>query len=282
MGITLITDSTCDLLPKDLEKRGIRFASLKVLFGEEEFIDKVSLTNEAFYDRMRQAQALPTTSQVNPNEFVELFQEELDKGNQIIGLFISSELSGTYNAASIAKLMLESDDIHLVDSRTTSFGLALLVHKAQDLIDEGLEIKEVVEAIKPYIENSQLYGMLDNLTNLKKGGRLPSSHAVIGNLLNLKPIIEVKEGVVEVANKARGAKKGMQWMIDKLLETFPNGKIDTLGVAYANDLEKLRQFKMFLMSKIEVENFVEIQIGTVVGTHTGEGAVGIAYFKNHS
>lgn len=282
MGITLITDSTCDLLPKDLEKRGIRFASLKVLFGEEEFIDKVSLTNEAFYDRMRQAQALPTTSQVNPNEFVELFQEELDKGNQIIGLFISSELSGTYNAASIAKLMLESDDIHLVDSRTTSFGLALLVHKAQDLIDEGLEIKEVVEAIKPYIENSQLYGMLDNLTNLKKGGRLPSSHAVIGNLLNLKPIIEVKEGVVEVANKARGAKKGMQWMIDKLLETFPNGKIDTLGVAYANDLEKLRQFKTFLMSKIEVENFVEIQIGTVVGTHTGEGAVGIAYFKNHS
>ncbi len=282
MGITLITDSTCDLLPKDLEKRGIRFASLKVLFGEEEFIDKVSLTNEAFYDRMRQAQALPTTSQVNPNEFVELFQEELDKGNQIIGLFISSELSGTYNAASIAKLMLESDDIHLVDSRTTSFGLALLVHKAQDLIDEGLEIKEVVEAIKPYIENSQLYGMLDNLTNLKKGGRLPSSHAVIGNLLNLKPIIEVKEGVVEVANKARGAKKGMQWMIDKLLETFPNGKIDTLGVAYANDLEKLRQFKTFLMSKIQVENFVEIQIGTVVGTHTGEGAVGIAYFKNHS
>ncbi len=282
MGITLITDSTCDLLPKDLEKRGIRFASLKVLFGEEEFIDKVSLTNEAFYDRMRQAQALPTTSQVNPNEFVELFQEELDKGNQIMGLFISSELSGTYNAASIAKLMLESDDIHLVDSRTTSFGLALLVHKAQDLIDEGLEIKEVVEAIKPYIENSQLYGMLDNLTNLKKGGRLPSSHAVIGNLLNLKPIIEVKEGVVEVANKARGAKKGMQWMIDKLLETFPNGKIDTLGVAYANDLEKLRQFKTFLMSKIEVENFVEIQIGTVVGTHTGEGAVGIAYFKNHS
>ncbi|MGX8797328.1 DegV family protein [Fusibacter sp. JL298sf-3] len=282
MGITLITDSTCDLLPKDLEKRGIRFASLKVLFGEEEFIDKVSLTNEAFYDRMRQAQALPTTSQVNPNEFVELFQEELDKGNQIIGLFISSELSGTYNAASIAKLMLESDDIHLVDSRTTSFGLALLVHKAQDLIDEGLEIKEVVEAIKPYIENSQLYGMLDNLTNLKKGGRLPSSHAVIGNLLNLKPIIEVKEGVVEVANKARGAKKGMQWMIDKLLETFPNGKIDTLGVAYANDLEKLRQFKTFLMSKIQVENFVEVQIGTVVGTHTGEGAVGIAYFKNHS
>lgn len=279
MNITLVTDSTCDLSPKDLEAKGIKMASLKVLFGENEFIDKVSLTNAEFYEKMKASPKLPTTSQVNPNEFVEIFEKELAKGNEVIGLFLSSELSGTYNAATIAKLMLESDKIHLIDSRTTSFGLGLLVHKAKAFIDEGKDCASVVEAMKSYIEKSQLYGMLDSLENLKKGGRLSGGAALIGNMLGLKPIIEVKEGIVNVANKARGTKKGMSWMLEKLSEHYPEGEIDELGLAYANDKEKLEQFKALVLSQFKVKTLYEIEIGSVVGTHTGEGAVGVAFYK---
>lgn len=279
MKITLITDSTCDLSPEFLASKGIKMASLKVLFGEEEYIDKINLSNADFYKKMSQSAKLPTTSQVNPNEFVELFEKELEEGNEVIGLFISSELSGTYNAASIAKMMLDSEKIHLIDSRTTSFGLALLVLKAHELIQSGMNAKAVLEAIQPFIDKSQLYGMLDTLENLKKGGRLTSGAALIGSMLSLKPIIEVKEGLVNVANKARGSKKGMQWMVDQLHMNFPEGKIDTLGIAYANDREKMEQLKTLVLESLTVETFIEVEIGSVVGTHTGEGAVGVAFFK---
>lgn len=281
MKITLVTDSTCDLSPEILNKRGIKMASLKVLFGEEEFIDKVNLSSTDFYNKMRSSAQLPTTSQVNPNEFVTIFEQELAKGNEVIGLFLSSELSGTYNAASIAKMMVDSDKIHLIDARTTSFGLALLVHKAQDLIEANLSPAEVVQQLAPFIESSQLYGMLDTLENLKKGGRLSAGAAMIGGLIGLKPIIEVKEGVVHVANKARGAKKGIAWMMEQLKKHYPGGEIDVLGVAYANDKEKLDLLKTQLNSQFKIKTIHEIEIGPVVGTHVGEGAIGIAFFKTH-
>lgn len=281
MKITLVTDSTCDLSPEILNKRGIKMASLKVLFGEEEFIDKVNLSSTDFYNKMRTSTQLPTTSQVNPNEFVAVFEEEIAKGNDVIGLFLSSELSGTYNAASIAKMMVDSDKIHLIDARTTSFGLALLVHKAQDLIDANLSPSEVIEQLSPYIENCQLYGMLDTLENLKKGGRLSAGAAIIGGLIGLKPIIEVKEGVVHVATKARGSKKGIAWMMAELKKQYPGGEIDVLGIAYANDKEKLALLRAQLEGQFKIKTIHEIEIGPVVGTHVGEGAVGIAYFKNN-
>lgn len=279
MKITLITDSTCDLRPEYLAKEGVLFAPLKVLFGDKEYVDKIDLTNVEFYEKMRTSKELPTTSQVNPGEFYELFSKELEAGNQVIGVFLSSELSGTYNSAVVAKEMLGNENIFLIDSRTVSFALGLMVIKLKAKIDSGATAEEVIDYSKSLVESSQLYGMLDTLENLKKGGRLSSGTAMIGKMLNLKPIIEVKEGVVNVAEKARGSRKGLTWMIEQLAKSYPSGKIEELAVAHANSLEKATDLKQLLLERFEIGTIHDIEIGSVVGTHAGEGAVGITYYK---
>ena len=279
MKITLITDSTCDLDPKFLESEGIQFAPLKVLFGEKEYVDKLDLTNPEFYELMRNSKELPTTSQVNPGEFYDLFSKAIEAGNQVVGIFLSSELSGTYNSAVVAKEMLGSEQIHLIDSRTVSFALGLMVSRIQKMIDAGVGLTDILKEADEMIEKSQLYGMLDTLENLKKGGRLSSGTAMIGKMLNLKPIIEVNEGLVNVAEKARGSKKGMAWMIDQLEKSYPEGEIKILGVAHANNKEKAAELKTLLLQRFKIDEIMDIEIGSVVGTHAGEGAVGITYFK---
>jgi DegV family protein with EDD domain len=197
----------------------------------------------------------------------------------VIGLFLSSDLSGTYQSAVIAKEMTSSENITLIDARTTSFGLGLLLNTLIGFVDQGLSVEEIVEAMNEKINKTQLYGMLDTLENLKKGGRLSSSSAMIGKMLNLKPIIETKDGLVGMAAKVRGSKKGMNWMLEKLLEEYPEGKVDVIGIAHANNLEKMEEFRQLILKSIKVDTIYESEIGSVVGTHTGEGAVGLVYFK---
>lgn len=292
MAITLITDSTCDLSPQYLKERNIPFGSLKILFEETEFTDKVNITNAEFYAKMKQSKVLPSTSQVNPGEFETLFSQELAKGNQVLGIFISSDLSGTFNSAVMAKEILtpskngeQKNDsaglptITLVDSRTTSFGLGMLVKRAQDAIDAGETLEAILAKLNLWIGKQQLYGMLDSLENLKKGGRLSAGSAMIGTLLSVKPIIEVKNGKVDVASKARGSKKGMAWMIEQLLAEYPDGQVGEIAIAYANDPEKAEEFKALLLSSVTPTAILDVEIGSVVGTHTGAGAVGLVYFK---
>ncbi len=279
MKITLVTDSTCDLMPRELADQGILFASLKVLFKDAEYIDKINLDTAAFYEKMKRSNELPTTSQVNPNEFYDIFSAEIEKGNEVLGIFLSSELSGTYNSAKIAKEMIDSDKIHLVDSRTTSFSLALILLKANEWIQEGKTIEHIIADLQSLVEKAQLYGMLDSLDNLRKGGRLSSGTAMIGKMLNMKPIIEVKNGVVEMANKVRGTRKGMAWMIEQLRKEYPEGIIEEIALAHAHDDQKLVDIKALILEAFNVKKIYEVEIGSVVGTHTGEGVVGIAYFR---
>lgn len=279
MGIKLVTDSTCDLSLERLEKRGIGVLPLKVLFGDKEYVDKFGISTKAFYDKMRESDHLPTTSQVNPGEFYDYFEKELSKGNQVIGIFLSGQLSGTYRSATIAKNMLESEDIFLLDSQTASFSLALIILKIQDMIDSGQSVEAILEEANQLIGRAQLYGMLDTLENLKKGGRLSSGAAMIGKMLNLKPIIEVVEGSVNVAHKARGSAKGTKWMLDQLEKDCGRGPIDQVAVAFGGDESKADQLKDLLNDRFEIKEIIKVELGSVVGTHTGEGVVGIAYFK---
>ena len=197
----------------------------------------------------------------------------------MLGVFLSSELSGTYNSAVIAKEMIGSEHIHLINSQTVSFALGLMIVRIKAMIDSGAEMDAVIAFANDMIAHNQLYGMLDSLENLKKGGRLSSGTAMIGKVLNLKPIIEVKNGLVNVAEKARGSRKGLSWMIDQVSAAYPEGKIDEVAIAHANNLEKLKEIKQLLLEKFEITKIHEIEIGSVVGTHTGEGAVGVTFFR---
>ena len=276
--IEIITDSTCDLTSVQAETLGVRVLPLTVQFGEASFRDGVDLSNAEFYERLRNAQTLPTTSQINPDAFVSAFQAALDRGNQVVAIVVSSELSGTFQSAVIAKEMLNSEDIFVVDSRQVALSLNLLVTEAARLRDEGKSAAEIAKAATELREKIRLYAVVDTLKYLKMGGRISAATAVVGGVLGITPIVAVKDGKVESAGKTRGRKAGVQW----IREQANSEELDfscPLALGHTGCVEALDAVAegfSDLMPKFT--SVFSCEIGAVVGTHAGPGAAGVAYF----
>lgn len=275
MAVRIITDSTSDLSYDLQEQLGIEIVPLTVRFGSEDYQDGITLSREQFYERLKSCAALPTTAQVNPETFVRVF-EKYDAGDEIIGIFISGELSGTYQSAVIAKELLGRDSIHLIDSRTVTFALALLVKEAARLRDEGRTAGEICAVLPELIGRMRFYAMLDTLKYLKMGGRLSASSALLGTMLRIKPIITVKDGLVEVCGKKQGQRAAMEEIAKKVREDLPaEGYPVAFGDSVAPDMTRL--LKESLADTVDVQHAVTLALGAVVGTHAGPGCAGIAY-----
>lgn len=276
--IELITDSTSDISQEEAAALGIRVLPLTVNFGEESFRDGIDITNAEFYQRLREAETLPTTSQINPDSFLTIFQEVLDRGNQAVGIFLSSELSGTYQSARIARDILDSEDIFVIDSRHVAISLSLLVTEAVRLRDKGLTAAELTEEINALREKLRLYAVVDTLKYLKMGGRISAATAAVGGMLGITPIIAIQDGKVESAGKSRGRKAGIQWIYDRVAEDG----IDLsrpLGFVHTDCTEALEAMEAaFADAAAQVPAVYRKEIGAVVGTHAGPGAAGIGYF----
>ena len=250
---------------------------LSVHFGEEVFRDGIDITNEEFYRRLRAAETLPSTSQVNPEVFAERFRSYVEQGDQVVGIFISSALSGTFQSALIARDMVSKGEIHLVDSRATTFALALLVQQAARLRDEGRSAREIAAEVTALSGRTRLLAMVDTLKYLKMGGRINAATAVVGGLLGINPIITIENGLVESVGKGRGRKAAFQWMV-KFMED--EGADLSLPVAFgsSDSAEAMAECEEFFRPVIGDTPFSECDIGSVVGTHAGPGAAGIVYF----
>lgn len=276
--IELITDSTSDLSPALAAELGIRVLPLTVNFGEESFRDGVDISNADFYARLRESESLPTTSQINPEVFVAAFREVLDRGNQAVGIFISSGLSGTFQSAVIAKEMLDSEDVFVIDSRAVTISLLLLLREAVRLRNEGVAAAEIVEKITALREDVRLYAVVDTLKYLKMGGRISAATAVVGGVLGISPIIAIKDGKVESVGKVRGRKAGVNWIKGRALEE----KIDLnrpVVIGHTDCVEAMNAVEDAFSDLITQNSMIyRSEIGAVVGTHAGPGAAGMAYF----
>lgn len=276
--IEIITDSTSDITPALAENLGVRVLPLSVQFGEESFRDGLDISNSDFYERLRIAQNLPTTSQINPDAFVSAFQEALDRGDQVVGIFVSSELSGTFQSAVIAKEMLDSQDIFVVDSRHVALALALLVTEAVRMREEDRTAAQIAEELTVLREKVRLYAVVDTLKYLKMGGRISAATAVVGGVLGITPIIALKDGKVESVGKTRGRKAGVQW----IREQADGEELDfsrPLALGHTDCPEALEDMEKGFSDLAEKFSEVESrEIGAVVGTHAGPGAAGVAYF----
>lgn len=277
MGIKIVTDSTCDI-SMDLKKElDIEIVPLTVIFGDKEYADGIDISKKEFYELMRSSESLPKTSQVTPLAFEEVFKKILDEGDEVLGIFISSELSGTYQSATIAKSTLGDDKIHLIDSETTTFGLAALVYEAIRLRDNGNDIDSTIMALEELKKKVVVYAAIENLTYLKKGGRLSSVGATIGTMLNLKPIVEIKHGKINAIHKSRGYSKALDWIIKKALEVG----VDTSKPVYfghSDAFEKAENFSKSAHETIDIKESKIIDLGITVGTHGGPGCVGLGFF----
>lgn len=275
--VKIITDSTCDLSPERQRALDVEVVPLCVHFGEDAFRDGVDLTFADFYRRLEKSDALPTTSQVNPEEFSTRFRSHVEKGDQVVGIFISSLLSGTCQSAFIARDLVDQNQVFVVDSQTVTFALGLLVEQAARLRDEGRSASAIAAEIEALSRRMRFLAVVETLKYLRMGGRISSATAVVGGMLGINPILEVRDGTVQAAGKARGRKAAYQQMAVLIEEKT----IDlSLPVAFGHSdrpavLEEIRSFFTAQYPDMEAR---ESDMGAVVGTHVGPGCVGIAYF----
>ena len=274
--IKIITDSTLDL-PLDLIKeKDIEVLPLLINFGEESYLDGVEINTREMLDRIAKENILPTTAQVTPNRFEEVFKKYIDEGYKIVTLVLSSEMSGTYQSACIAKNMLDTDDIIVIDSRNVTSGLGVLVLKACEFRDNGDNIFEIEEKIKNIIPKVKSSLSFESLENLVRGGRLSKAAGAIGSVLGLRLILEVKDGQMAVKDKVRGSKKALK----KVISDFESANVDFDSPIVIDEILNEEIFeglkKYFEEKNIE---YVHGIVGCTVGIHSGTRACGIFFIE---
>lgn len=279
MSIKIVTDSTCDLPREFVEKYDIKVVPLSVNFGDDSYLDGIEISNKEFYDRLRNADKLPTTSQVSPGEFVEVFNEILDKDDEVLGIFLAKEFSGTFPSAKIAKDIIKSDKIHLIDSRGVTGALAAVVLAAGDLVHRGLSIENIELRLEEFIRNSESVLVIDTLEYLVKGGRISKAQGAIGSVLSVKPVLTIGDGKLDTLAKVRGRKKGIKWMIDWVKDNRFDLSDKRVFILDTDDPKFHQDIKDALIESFEVGEIIDIEVGAVVGTHGGPGCGGICFIN---
>lgn len=274
--IQLVTDSTANLPSALVQQYKIIVVPLKVHMGNETYYEGVTLTQEEFLRQLPNANPHPTTSQPSPADFQKIYSEMLlvSEDTEIISLHISDKLSGTYNSAFNGAKNLDESRISVVDSRTVSAGLALLVFAAAKMAEAGKSRKEIVAAIESLSKQSELLFTLDTLEYLRRGGRIGTASALIGALLGIKPILKLEDGRLGAGKRARSRRKALQQIIKQIREAFGQKPVwVALGEAQAKDLD---EFEQMVRNNLNAQEVIQCQIGPVVATHTGPNTLGVA------
>ena len=276
--VKIVTDSSCDLSPKRCAELGVDMLPITVNFGEESYRANIDISNEEFYEKLAAAEELPHTAQITPAQFQEIFMPYKESGDDVVCLFISSKMSGTLQSARVAANILGAENILLPDTLHVTFALGLLVEEAVKMRDAGLSGPQIVEKIQELIPRIRLFAMIEDLKYLKMGGRLSATSALVASMLGICPIITQKDGLVEVVGKARG-KKAAFAAIRKFVEKEPISSDYCVTVGNANVPENSKAFEEYMEDLLKKREVHVSSIGSIVGTHTGPGAVGLAYIK---
>lgn len=280
--VRIITDGTSDLSVQRGLDLNVHVMPMRVFFGQDSFLDGVDITREEFFARLTSGDVLPTTSQLNPEDFLEVFQKYVDQGDEIVGIFLSTELSGTCQSACIARDMVEGGEIHIVDSRTVTFALALLVEEAARMRDQGLSAAQIAAEVEKLAQRTRLLAIVDTLTYLKKGGRISAATAAVGGLLGIKPIVGVdSRGTVEALGKARSMASGLEWIARQIGQAAPADPARPVAYGHSNAPERV-PLCMEALKEVLPQDLPPVvgSIGAVIGTHVGPGAVGVAYIAS--
>ena len=279
MAIKIVTDSTSYIPKKYLEKYDISVVSLNILLKNTNRRE-TSISNQTFYKEMEEAKEFAVSSQPTPEEFYDVFDKIAKNGDDIVGIFISSEMSGTYSTANLVKnMILEKYDINIeiIDSRTNCMQMGFIVLEAAKHAKFGKSMNEILDIANNTIKNSRFVFSPSVLDYLKKGGRIGSASALIGNLFQIKPILTVNNGKTDVLAKVRTKKKAVSTMIDILMNDLKEKEIGGVIVHHINCEEDGLTLAKTLEEKLNMK--VDIQdIGPVIGSHVGPGSIGIAYF----
>jgi len=276
VSIRIVTDSSCDL-PDDLVKRwNIEIVPLTIRFGDKEFLDRVELPVEQFWDECAASSVLPSTAAPSPEQFASAYRRLREEGAEgIIVITLSSEISATFQSAELAARDFDAIPVRVVDSRSTTLGLGMIVLVAARSADGGAGLDDIEQATRDLSTRTRVFGAIDTLDNLKKSGRVSNAKAMFATALSIKPLIEVKDGQVQQAGRQRTRSKALAHVVARLAEH--EGRIENLAVLHAH-CDDVEAFVKMVEPYADGEVVVG-EIGPVVGSHVGRGTIGVAFHE---
>ena len=276
----IVLDSTADFPEAQIRFPNMRVVPLYVRFGEESFRDYVELDPHGFYERLRGASELPTTSQPTPQDFMSTYHA-LAGYERIYSLHISSKLSGTFQSASLAAAD-DGDRVRLIDTESASVGIGMLALAVQDLLEAGTTDEEVEALVAQHRERAGILFTVDTLEFLAKGGRIGRGKALMGSLLNVKPILAIEDGEVVPVTRARGRAKAFEEFRKRFEAATTDGPGLGIGIAHADAEEAAAQLRgIVLAARPQADVKLVTSLGAVVGTHAGPGTIGFFWFQEH-
>ena len=281
MKTRIIVDSTSDLLPAVKEQ--VHTVPLTVHFGQEEYVDGVTIDHKAFYEKLVETDVHPSTSQASPAAFEKEYENARCAGEAAVVITLTAKLSGTYQSAVIAAQ--EYENVYVVDSGTVAIGGGILVAYALKLRNAGMQAREIAAKLEEVKNRIVVVALVDTLEYLKKGGRISRTVAFAGTVLNIKPVLSLTDGEINMLGKARGSRMGNNLLVQEIEKaggvdfTMPvllgyTGMSDAMLLKYIEDSKYLWEGK--------VDGVCYTTIGSVIGTHAGPGAIAVAFFKNES
>lgn len=275
--IKIITDSLADI-PKGLaEKLNITVLPLTVRFGSTEYKDGIDLTPQEFYDKLKEAEEIPTTSQVPPSAFKEAITNSLEEGYEyVIIINGSGGVSGTHQSAVIAKEDLGYDNVFVIDSRSLSYGCGMIVVEAAKMALDDKPLEDILEHVNQMIKGAQQIFSVDTLKYLHKNGRLSAAKMALGTLLNVKPILGIVDGKVEPLDKVRGNKK----LIKRIIEICKEKGIKegaSIGLGHASNIKGLNVLKDEIIKELSPSEIVIAEVGCTIGSHAGPGTLAVFF-----
>lgn len=280
MSVKIITDSTSYIPKEYIEKYNISIVSLNVVLNGKSYRE-VDLENNFFYKEMDKCSSIPTSSQPSVEEFYNIFENIVKNGDDIVGLFISSEMSGTYSTANLVKNMILENypdrKVEIIDSRSNCMQMGFAAIEGARTAKEEKDISSVVENINSVINTSRFLFVPDTLDYLKKGGRIGGAAALFGAILQIRPILTVENGVTTVLNKVRTKKKAVDKIVETVINDVTNKGIGRMIVHHINCEEEGKELANRLKEKLNIE--IDIQsIGPIIGLHVGPKSIGVAYY----
>lgn len=276
-GIRVVTDSACDLPPSLEQQYGIDIVPLTIRFGEEELVDRKDLTPTEFWARCKASAVLPETAAPSPGAFEDAFRRAVADGcDGVVCISLSGALSATVQSAQLAaKAVADAIPVRVIDSQSITMGEGVMALAAAKAAAAGKGLEDVAGAAEDLVGRVKVYGALDTLENLKKGGRVGGAQAMIGSMLSIKPIIEVSSGKVESESKQRTRSKSLAYLVDKVRQA---GKVEQLAVMHG-DAPDIEEFLDMMSEVYPRDEIIVGDIGAVIGTHGGPRVIGITFVQ---
>ncbi len=274
MPVRIVTDSSADLAADVVERLGIEVVPLSIRFGDEEYTDGVDLSVSQFYDKLASAADLPETAAPSPGAFEAAFRRQADAGaDAVVCINLSSGLSATLQSAQNAASAMDGLDVRIVDSRSITSGLGTQVRLAAEAAADGAGADDIVGMVDDLVGRTHVFGALDTLDNLKKGGRIGGAQALLGSLLSVKPLLDLSSGEVAEAGRARTRRRALEWLRDKV---FSQPAVEHLCIAHgmAPDLDTMLDL---LAPRYPADQVTVTTIGPVIGTHGGPRVMGLTW-----